>query len=69
MAINVMFHGETNMDKKVIDIETIINVSNRAIIDGQIQDLIKQIADYYFDGEIELAINYFKLMGECIGLD
>ena len=44
----------------------IINVDDRDHIDSQIQDLIKKFADYYFDGEIDLAVNYFKLMGECM---
>jgi hypothetical protein len=46
-----------------------IDVTDRNQIDGQIQDLIKEIADVYYDGEIEDAVLYLKLMGECIEED
>lgn len=46
-----------------------INVKNRNQLDSQIQDLIKEIADVYYDGEIEEVVAYFRLMGECIEED
>ena len=47
----------------------LIDVLDRNQLDGQIQDLIREIADVYYDGEIEEAVAYFRLMGECIEED
>lgn len=51
------------------DSSALITVSDRATLDSQMQDLIKRIADFYFDGEIDCAVDYIKLMGECIGIN
>lgn len=43
-----------------------INVSARDLLDVQIQGLIKEIASTYFDDDIEEAVAYIELMGECV---
>lgn len=43
-----------------------INVHERDLLDGQIQELIKEVASTYFENDVEEAVAYIALMSECV---